>query len=1627
MASSQDKKLAQWTTGSTTAEKSIAIAVVVPQESKPSVHVSPLSFDSAPSQQQQQQQQQQQRVTTDEEIKSTAATMNGEATKQPPSKTKQNNVPPTNGVRGLLPPSSSDESDSDEPFETIYEGEVAPPRASKLVEQQPRLDNNNHVSESTTSRDGVQTSFDQPQTGAMFNNDQYHATQLQPPESNTKQADEFQKAKNEQRETTTTAAVNDNNPPESTTSWSDFPAFDQLGKTATTNGDYTPSSLPTSSSSQSAAAHAPPHQSRFQASKQQHGNEFTPDVPLPESPNLSDLDDFDPLEPTSINNNQQHRRRSSSDDFEMEPFSVNNNQSGFPSQQQPPPPPQYGKSNATSDDMVIELLDDDEVAVATSSARSSNNKRKWPLEVQEIVGSSAPNTVSSNAAQASNHARAQHMPDWMRYNAGGVVPLQQRPQQQQQQQQPSYVTAPHGIQRMQYAPAPTISHQPDGQLQPSQRSTMLQPTSIPMKPGYVPTWKKLLPRGFLVTRKQKEQQDTQRKAYSLSVLNVSEFTISGASPDGYSELSSVQGLRAHIRQFSRDYGKAVFERDSESIEGGKWRIPLGAYQAFYSYLTSMRNTTVQGIPQAHLNIAMLGRQRLEKGFPSVQKLMHIGVPPRLAKTLAPFQRGGVDFVYERRGRALIADEMGLGKTIQAIASIAIYHEEWPVLVLSPSGARYHWQNEFLNWLGEEKQDQDQKLLDFGKEGESESQEVENLPGQRKKPMAPLLESQIHVLTSGSSPMLPSKNTKVVIVSYGLAPKLAEERKLLPGMFKCAIVDESHMLKNKNSKRTIGLMPILSATNRVILLSGTPAFARPMELWPQMKILGSAEDPSLTNEDDFINKYVKGRSKNRLAELHTVLTGTLMIRRMKHDILKQLPAKVREQALVNVMDDDTREEFRFFLEALRKGKGALAHIARSQQTASLGNNEEIPLDEIPAVATPIETQAERTGRMLIKDMKIQIQEEVKAITEERSAEIDQYYHQLHMNGQIDPGEVQNKKDQALNELRAETDKFSIVRLMELKKSNALSGYVPAKISVSVPASETAQDDPNQPPSRKAALIQMYKRTGQVKIPVVAEMLKLWLDNPAKGKLCIFAHHISVLNEIGKIAGLSNDKKSNSKFIRIDGSTNPKQRQEQINAFQKDPSIRVALLGITAAGVAVTLTAAATVWFAELFWTPALLVQAEDRCHRIGQQARVRCLYVVAKGTLDEILWKHIEKKFRDLGEFVEGKEKMKIVVHKTYRGVAELRKSLEVEKVDFDEEEEHQFDQMDEAADEFESELHQEIEDLEREEQEMLKIKNEEVDDDDADGEGNGGAGNSASNHTAGSTETEAICLSDDEEDKATTRKSLHEEGLRIDREFPELKLYKMRFPAPSCGLEIALFKGRVVVKGKANHLHHIGKPKIGDILLACNNDEVVPNVKLNALLVHFQNLMQKDGMIEFIFAEDKEFGDYFTAKLSSVDFDKDAFMHGESHGIQARIANLPTYKVPFEGTDSYGFGIETIQSAMVVTTISPSRLQKHGDDAPPHVGDILLAINGTALRPGLSSGSVKQVLATLKQKGMAVEITFAAADETIANVIMKRVGNSSQPSSIKQKQETARPLLPPSPPQQQQPSGEPEVIDLLED
>ena len=210
--------------------------------------------------------------------------------------------------------------------------------------------------------------------------------------------------------------------------------------------------------------------------------------------------------------------------------------------------------------------------------------------------------------------------------------------------------------------------------------------------------------------------------------------------------------------------------------------------------------------------------------------------------------------------------------------MSAYHKEWPLLVLCPSSARYHWESEFLNWLGgdkavlkgENKRDCDVKMDAFSV--------VRNHKTQPDK--CPLLtDSQIHVLTSSKEPIFPTKSTRVVVCSYGLAPMLVKSGKIYPRLFRCAIVDESHMLKNKSTKRTSTLLPILQATDRCILLSGTPAMARPAELWPQLLILSKDNDGIWTNETDFFDKYFPNNQtcqKHVHQKIHAELHGTLFV-------------------------------------------------------------------------------------------------------------------------------------------------------------------------------------------------------------------------------------------------------------------------------------------------------------------------------------------------------------------------------------------------------------------------------------------------------------------------------------------------------------------------------------------------------------------------------------------------------------------------------------------------------------------------------------------------------------------------------------------------------------------------------
>ena len=117
------------------------------------------------------------------------------------------------------------------------------------------------------------------------------------------------------------------------------------------------------------------------------------------------------------------------------------------------------------------------------------------------------------------------------------------------------------------------------------------------------------------------------------------------------------------------------------------------------------------------------------------------------------------------------------------------------------------------------------------------------------------------------------------------------------------------------------------------------------------------------------------------------------------------------------------------------------------------------------------------------------------------------------------------------------------------------------------------------------------TALAKVPFVVEYAAELLDGGVR-KIVIFAHHRDVIARL--VEGLSRFNP-----VILVGGMVPQARQNSIDAFQGDPSVRIFIGNIQAAGTGITLAPASSVClFAELSWVPAEMTQCEDRLHRIG---------------------------------------------------------------------------------------------------------------------------------------------------------------------------------------------------------------------------------------------------------------------------------------------------------------------------------------------------------------------------------------------------------------------------------------------
>lgn len=256
------------------------------------------------------------------------------------------------------------------------------------------------------------------------------------------------------------------------------------------------------------------------------------------------------------------------------------------------------------------------------------------------------------------------------------------------------------------------------------------------------------------------------------------------------------------------------------------------------------------------------------------------IPAPVGKEYLNYQLEGIQFALEHPG-TLIADEPGLGKTIQAIGVINGSNDINSVLIICPASLKLNWRNECDEWL-----------------------------------------------TRFMSVAIFPQIGKITIINYDQLHKLPKEL-MFPDLL---ILDEAHYIKNEKTKRTVQVKVIAHTAKRTLLLTGTPILNRPKEIWTLLQIIDADTwDPATSyggktfkagdggNFFKFGKRYCGAfkqhvgnkpcssqvsRSKcsgchwdfsgaSNLDELQEKLRASCMIRRLKEDVLTELPEKRRQ--------------------------------------------------------------------------------------------------------------------------------------------------------------------------------------------------------------------------------------------------------------------------------------------------------------------------------------------------------------------------------------------------------------------------------------------------------------------------------------------------------------------------------------------------------------------------------------------------------------------------------------------------------------------------------------------------------------------------------------------------------------
>ncbi|KAJ3925602.1 MAG: SNF2-family ATP dependent chromatin remodeling factor snf21 [Lentinula lateritia] len=636
-------------------------------------------------------------------------------------------------------------------------------------------------------------------------------------------------------------------------------------------------------------------------------------------------------------------------------------------------------------------------------------------------------------------------------------------------------------------------------------------------------------------------------------------------------------------------------------------------------------------------------------------------------TLKPYQLEGLQWMASLHTNGIsgiLADEMGLGKTLQTIAFSAHLRElgvAMPFLIVCPLSVLHNWIDEYAKFAPEipvcmyhgtpaERATLRREVL---RSDLFPIKKTHGIADESKPPVKPRrgrgrgrgvtrksaaskskkMEKDIEEEVMTPEETKRALKFPVVVTTYEM---IIKDRAHLAGYnWGYIVVDEGHRLKNLDCTLTREIKKYPSASR--MILTGTPLHNNLAELWSLLNFVL----PDIFNDVDSFQSWFNvptmqtslgsDRTAHIIESLHAILKPFLL-RRLKSDVETSLPPK-KEYVLYAPLSITQREAYDKVLD------GTLRAYLMQSKEENKGADELLPEVDGPRKLRR-QTNKGRPSYLVEED--------------------DDVYFKNLETGENERQQAEREAD--LTQLR-ETHRKDLAR----KKVNNMKLQNTVMQLRKVCSHPFLFDWPVDPTTLQPILNdELVAASGKMMVldRLLTELFK------RKHKVLLFSQFTTMLDIIEDWAR----ELKGWIICRIDGSSSPVERREQMSAFQtggdSPGAPHLFLLSTRAGGLGINLVAADTVIFYDQDWNPQMDAQAQDRAHRIGQTKPVLIYRLVSAHTIETKIMQRATEK-RQLEALVIAKGKFRMPSAAAQRGgksetIAEMAASLlrlEGEKID----------------------------------------------------------------------------------------------------------------------------------------------------------------------------------------------------------------------------------------------------------------------------------------------------------------------------------------------------------------------------